>query len=809
MDSIRFSNILYSRQNCIIVRLSFFIIVFCSCFYSVGQLTVIVGSNDGANGNTGYPCPLQDFYTSQRGQYLYNAASLAAAGIPNGATITDLGWLINPSTISTAGTGPHQMEEINISLKNTTINSLNISSWETGLTNVFGSGNYSYVDNTLIVTATATITPFVYTGNGLILELCSGNSSATWSSNPQVQWTTNVGYNASHQWRADGVAGCGNTNTLNYATATTRPRLQITYTLGSAPPSPSSISSSTSTICNGNSITLSVVGGSGTTYWFAGSCGSTTGSSIGFGSSISVSPSTTTTYYARNYSAGNWSNTCASKTITVNSIPSTPSAPTSNSPQCGSVTITRSGTPPAGATWYWQGPNSNGTSTSLGSGTTYTATTSGTYYIRARNSSGCWSSTSGSVAVSISTAPTTPSTLTSNSPQCGSVTITRGGTPPAGTTWYWQGNNGNGFSTTLGSGTTYTATASGTYYIRARNSSGCWSTLSSSTTVVVDNSPSVPALPTSNSPQCESVTITRSGTPPAGTTWYWQGTNPNGTSTTLGSGSTYSATTTGTYYIRAKNNSANCWSTFSQGIPVQVLNSVGQQINPIECDLYTSPDGQVYSVSGQYQAVLNNAYGCDSIIPINLVIHPSYSITDIILACESYSWIDGTTYTSDNNTAVYTIPTVFGCDSVVYLDLSVSSPSNDTTIVQSTSIGSYTMNGLTYSESGIYYQTLLDQFGCDSIVELQLFIDYSSIDEIEKLKPRIYPNPSESGIFHIDLSEPEGVQFWVKDMLGREINGYYNNGILNLTGEASGCYLIEFYFTDTDHLITQRLIISN
>ncbi|MDN3606539.1 GEVED domain-containing protein [Kaistella yonginensis] len=88
--------------------------------------------------------------------------------------------------------------------------------------------------------------------------------------------------------------------------------------------------------------------------------------------------------------------------ITVNAAPATPGNPTSNSPQCNppGVTLTRAGTPPAGVDWYWQ-TTAAGTSTTNNTAT-FLATTSGTYYIRARNTAGCWSTDSGSLVVSVS-----------------------------------------------------------------------------------------------------------------------------------------------------------------------------------------------------------------------------------------------------------------------------------------------------------------------------------------------------------------------------------------------------------------------
>ncbi len=111
-------------------------------------------------------------------------------------------------------------------------------------------------------------------------------------------------------------------------------------------PSPTSITASSSTICLGSSATLTANGASGTVYWFTGAC-NTTGQ-IGTGNSISVSPATTTTYYARNFNGGFWSSICASTTIVVNPLP-TVNAGTDVS-ICPSTSTTLSGTVPATTT---------------------------------------------------------------------------------------------------------------------------------------------------------------------------------------------------------------------------------------------------------------------------------------------------------------------------------------------------------------------------------------------------------------------------------------------------------------------------
>jgi hypothetical protein len=76
------------------------------------------------------------------------------------------------------------------------------------------------------------------------------------------------------------------------------------------------ISASDSAVCNGSSTKLYASGIDGTVYWYTASCG---GTLLGTGDSISVNPSQTTTYYARNFKNNTFSNNCSSISITVNS----------------------------------------------------------------------------------------------------------------------------------------------------------------------------------------------------------------------------------------------------------------------------------------------------------------------------------------------------------------------------------------------------------------------------------------------------------------------------------------------------------
>ncbi|MES2590230.1 MAG: T9SS type A sorting domain-containing protein, partial [Bacteroidota bacterium] len=95
------------------------------------------------------------------------------------------------------------------------------------------------------------------------------------------------------------------------------------------------------------------------------------------------------------------------------------------------------------------------------------------------------------------------------------------------------------------------------------------------------------------------------------------------------------------------------------------------------CDSYTwSADGNTYSSSGTYAATLTNVNGCDSLVTLNLTINNSNTGSEIVTACDSYTWsADGNTYSSSGAYSA-TLTNVNGCDSLVTLNLTINnSPS--------------------------------------------------------------------------------------------------------------------------------------
>ena len=185
------------------------------------QTTVIIGANTAANSTTSYPCPLGHYYQSQRAQYLYTAAELGAQGITNGMLITEIGWVANATTIS-----GHNLPGYTISMKNTATTDLPIASWEAGTAVVYGPTAYSYTSG-YAGNIKFPVSSFTYTGGNLLVEVC--HNATGYTSNPAIQWSTLIGFNGQHTYRADVATGCGTASLTNTGTRTTRPRLVLTY----------------------------------------------------------------------------------------------------------------------------------------------------------------------------------------------------------------------------------------------------------------------------------------------------------------------------------------------------------------------------------------------------------------------------------------------------------------------------------------------------------------------------------------------------------------------------------------------------
>ncbi|QIA08903.1 gliding motility-associated C-terminal domain-containing protein [Draconibacterium halophilum] len=180
-----------------------------------------------------------------------------------------------------------------------------------------------------------------------------------------------------------------------------------------------------------------------------------------------------------------------------------------------------------------------------------------------------------------------------------------------------------------------TFTSNDTYIQNLTNAAGCDSTLTINLTVLESTSSRVEVA------ECDSYT--------------WNG-------TTYNESGTYTFETT---------NAAGCDSVAT--LVLTILESGEQTITRTECNSYTF-NGTTYNESGTYTIITENNNGCTLTTTLNLTILETTYGTDTQTVCKEFTWIDGNTYTENNNTATYTIENAAGCDSIVTLNLTILDP---------------------------------------------------------------------------------------------------------------------------------------
>jgi hypothetical protein len=187
--------------------------------------------------------------------------------------------------------------------------------------------------------------------------------------------------------------------------------------------------------------------------------------------------------------------------------------------------------------------------------------------------------------------------------------------------------------------------------------------------------------------------------------------------------------------------------------------------------------GDILTTEGEYQKTLMSIYGCDSVINLNLSVGEFYRTYINASICEgevytengfnnSLAGIDTLTFTANN-----------GCDSLVILTLAVNPP-YETQINDIIAPGSaYTENGFNISgiiAPGVYQYTLELQSneGCDSIIILNLTVN--------GIREHIIAG--EDGTFSI---YPIPAYDWLKFKSKTELKGEISFEVYNIYGERT------------------------
>jgi len=156
-------------------------------------------------------------------------------------------------------------------------------------------------------------------------------------------------------------------------------------------------------------------------------------------------------------------------------------------------------------------------------------------------------------------------------------------------------------------------------------------------------------------------------------------------------------------------------------------NGDGNFENPSTVETVYTP-GEQDKANGTVTLTLNAAspYGCgDTSHELVLAIHPLQHTEFDMASCGTFTW-NGIEY-SEEGDYEQTLSSIFGCDSTVVMHLTMIDAYNIET--EQTVCDSYEWAGQTLAESGIYEHIFTSIHGCDSIVVMSLTVNHSSQTE--------------------------------------------------------------------------------
>ena len=194
-------------------------------------------------------------------------------------------------------------------------------------------------------------------------------------------------------------------------------------------------------------------------------------------------------------------------------------------------------------------------------------------------------------------------------------------------------------------------------------------------------------------------------------------------------------TTTGVYRF-VKQNIHGCDSITVLNLTVNQPNSIEETVHICRSELpydWRDTTFQVGTRDGVYTLHRTTQAGCDSVLALNLFVHESFGSTEYLTVCEDelpMVW-RGNIIPRGSVTGTYNFPetTVFGCDSIVILRLTVNPKYNQTeelTICENEL--PYTWRDTTFqvgTRGGTFLFNRLSQTGCDSLVALKLTVNPS------------------------------------------------------------------------------------
>ncbi len=185
------------------------------------------------------------------------------------------------------------------------------------------------------------------------------------------------------------------------------------------------------------------------------------------------------------------------------------------------------------------------------------------------------------------------------------------------------------------------------------------------------------------------------------------------------------------------------------------------QVKLSGCDQVLSPSKKyLFTKSGVYYDTLVGYSRCDSIITMNVTINNSSKSKINPVVCSEFTSPSKKYMFQKSGTYYDTLVNSTGCDSIIEINLTVNYPT--TYKVSKTVCGSYTSaNGNVYTSTGVYTDTLKNVNGCDSFIITDLTVNYSSKSQVTLTVCDVYQSPmgktyTSSGTYFDTLVNSQG-----------------------------------------------------
>lgn len=197
-----------------------------------------------------------------------------------------------------------------------------------------------------------------------------------------------------------------------------------------------------------------------------------------------------------------------------------------------------------------------------------------------------------------------------------------------------------------------------------------------------------------------------------------------------------------------KTNSEIFWETYQNRFEcdslVQTLLTINKAsidtLDIFDCESYTTSKGTKLTTPGYYPEKLVASTGCDSTVVYNFSIIPKTFGSASVAQCFPFTAPSGNVYTS-TGTYIDTARNVNGCDSIITYDFKLNE--KNSTIKDTTSCDSFrTESGRNLvTKSTSLKEFFKNQYGCDSIVDYDITINFSSTgsDNLTSCRSYILP----------------------------------------------------------------------